>query len=63
MWVFLFDFNNFSDENWHAISPDDGFDNDTITTSTNSLLSSSRPKTKQGKMEKSFFNFKSAHPS
>jgi len=51
-----FDFDNFSDENWHAVSPD-GFDDDT------SINSSSRPRTKHGKMEKSFFNFKSAHPS
>jgi autophagy-related protein 9 len=47
-----FDFDSFEDENWS----DKDEQNDGIAVIT-------RPKTRHGKMEKSFFNFKTVHPN
>lgn len=65
----IFDFDIFADENWEgkgAIKSSHGDNDDRSSHSIHPGLSfyqNSRPKTRQGKMEKSFFSFKAAHPT
>jgi len=54
-----FDFDSFGDENWEGRKlGNEGGQNNTVR-----QQAQSRPKTTQGKMEKSFFSFKAAHPT
>eukprot|EP00593_Proboscia_inermis_P011354 CAMPEP_0171308872 /NCGR_PEP_ID=MMETSP0816-20121228/18993_1 /TAXON_ID=420281 /ORGANISM="Proboscia inermis, Strain CCAP1064/1" /LENGTH=421 /DNA_ID=CAMNT_0011792047 /DNA_START=605 /DNA_END=1870 /DNA_ORIENTATION=- len=69
-----FDFNAFQDENWEGKKIGTGVSCDSNRcaedgqtqihkgNSTSPFIISCGPKTKQGKMEKSFFSFKAAHP-
>eukprot|EP00814_Leptocylindrus_danicus_P022481 CAMPEP_0116009500 /NCGR_PEP_ID=MMETSP0321-20121206/3467_1 /TAXON_ID=163516 /ORGANISM="Leptocylindrus danicus var. danicus, Strain B650" /LENGTH=478 /DNA_ID=CAMNT_0003478469 /DNA_START=899 /DNA_END=2335 /DNA_ORIENTATION=- len=64
-----FDFDMFTDENWEgkgelkSSNGDNDFRSSESIHSGISFFHNSRPKARQGKMEKSFFGFKAAHPT
>lgn len=58
-----FDFDSFEDENWRGKGDLDQSSKITIRGSGEGIRVNDRPKSRHGKMEKSFFNFKGVYPN